>query len=130
MTCSLFNELSVNLFASCADGVPVSDDVQTVSNVRQDLTEWQQKHASLVLDSVKVNCVCCYCQLFLSYQKFHVFSRCVRRIGEFNSLFSYCSFILLFQEISKLRYELCPRHMKDRRFWRIYFTLVSTHVAP
>ncbi|KAG8652321.1 uncharacterized protein LOC110616489 isoform X2 [Manihot esculenta] len=34
------------------------------------------------------------------------------------------------KQISKLRYELCPRVMKERRFWRIYFTLVSTHVAP
>ncbi|XAR65319.1 hypothetical protein NMG60_11009404 [Bertholletia excelsa] len=61
-------------------------DVPTVSNVRQDLSEWQQKHASLVLITVK--------------------------------------------EISRLRYELCPRHMKDGKFWSIYFTLVSTHVAP
>ncbi|MGI4370243.1 BSD domain-containing protein, partial [Klebsiella pneumoniae] len=67
------------------DDLPMSD-VPTVSNVRQDLTEWQQKHASLVLTTV--------------------------------------------QEISRLRYELCPRHMKDANFWRIYFTLVSTHVSP
>ncbi|KAI7725340.1 hypothetical protein M8C21_029688 [Ambrosia artemisiifolia] len=63
-----------------------ASDVATVSNVRQDLSEWQQKHANLVLTTVK--------------------------------------------EVSKLRYELCPRHMKDGRFWRIYFTLVSTHVSP
>lgn len=56
------------------------------SNVRRDLTEWQAKHATLVLTTVK--------------------------------------------EISRLRYQLCPRVMKERRFWRIYFTLVSTHVAP
>ncbi|XP_047341928.1 aspartic acid-rich protein-like [Impatiens glandulifera] len=64
----------------------VVSDVPTLSNVRQDLTDWQQKHASLVLTTVK--------------------------------------------EISRLRYELCPRHMKDGRFWRIYFTLVSSHVSP
>ncbi|KAI8539337.1 hypothetical protein RHMOL_Rhmol09G0174500 [Rhododendron molle] len=64
----------------------VISDVPTVSNVRQDLTEWQQKHASIVLTTV--------------------------------------------QQISRLRYELCPRHMKDGKFWRIYFTLVSTHVGP
>ncbi|KAF5794204.1 putative BSD domain-containing protein [Helianthus annuus] len=63
-----------------------ASDVATVSNVRQDLSEWQQKHANLVLTTIK--------------------------------------------EVSKLRYELCPRHMKDGRFWRIYFTLVSTHVSP
>ncbi|XP_023925891.1 uncharacterized protein LOC112037308 [Quercus suber] len=70
---------------------PLQDDTQmsdipTVSNVRQDLTEWQEKHANLVLSTVK--------------------------------------------EISKLRYELCPRVMKERKFWRIYFILVNSHVAP
>ncbi|KAK3440364.1 hypothetical protein EUGRSUZ_B00640 [Eucalyptus grandis] len=60
-------------------------DVPMVSNVRQDLTEFQEKHAKLVLSSVK--------------------------------------------EISKLRYELCPRIMKERKFWRIYFILVNSHVA-
>uniref|UniRef100_A0A1J3JBF3 BSD domain-containing protein n=1 Tax=Noccaea caerulescens TaxID=107243 RepID=A0A1J3JBF3_NOCCA len=64
----------------------VSDLTTTASNVRKDLSEWQERHATLVLGSVK--------------------------------------------QISKLRYELCPRVMKERRFWRIYFTLVSTHVAP
>ncbi|GAU36062.1 hypothetical protein TSUD_208320 [Trifolium subterraneum] len=57
-----------------------------VSNIRQDLTEWQEKHANLVLSTVK--------------------------------------------EISKLRYELCPRVMKERKFWRIYFILVNNHIAP
>ncbi|KAL1218503.1 hypothetical protein V5N11_001671 [Cardamine amara subsp. amara] len=65
----------------------VSDlETTAASNVRKDLSEWQERHATLVLGSVK--------------------------------------------QISKLRYELCPRVMKERRFWRIYFTLVSTHVAP
>ncbi|KAL4036145.1 hypothetical protein IC575_004871 [Cucumis melo] len=70
---------------------PLEDDsemsnVPTVSNISQDLTEWQAKHASLVLSTVK--------------------------------------------EISKLRYELCPRIMKERKFWRIYFLLVNRHIAP
>ncbi|XP_050372169.1 uncharacterized protein LOC126790076 [Argentina anserina] len=64
----------------------VADVATTASNVRKDLTEWQERHATLVLTTVK--------------------------------------------EISRLRYELCPRVMKERRFWRIYFTLVSSHVAP
>ncbi|CAA0325078.1 unnamed protein product [Arabidopsis thaliana] len=64
----------------------VSDLETSASNVRKDLSAWQERHATLVLGSVK--------------------------------------------QISKLRYELCPRVMKERRFWRIYFTLVSTHVAP
>ncbi|GER38599.1 BSD domain-containing protein [Striga asiatica] len=71
--------------------LPLADDsemsdVPTVSNVRQDLTEWQERHAKLVLLNVK--------------------------------------------EISKLRYQLCPRVMKERKFWRIYFILVNSHVAP
>lgn len=61
-------------------------DIPTVSNIRQDLTKWQEIHAKLVLSTVK--------------------------------------------EISKLRYELCPRVMKERKFWRIYFILVNSHVAP
>ncbi|KGN63765.1 uncharacterized protein LOC101212458 [Cucumis sativus] len=70
---------------------PLEDDsemsnVPTVSNISQDLTEWQAKHASLVLLTVK--------------------------------------------EISKLRYELCPRIMKERKFWRIYFLLVNRHITP
>ncbi|OVA16899.1 BSD [Macleaya cordata] len=65
---------------------PQISDVPTVSNVRQDLTEWQEKHATLVLSTVK--------------------------------------------EISRLRYQLCPRIMKERKFWRIYFILVNSHVTP
>uniref|UniRef100_A0A0V0HYV0 Putative ovule protein n=1 Tax=Solanum chacoense TaxID=4108 RepID=A0A0V0HYV0_SOLCH len=64
----------------------VISDIPTVSNVRQDLTEFQENHAKFVLSSVK--------------------------------------------EISKLRYELCPRMMKERKFWRIYFILVNSHVTP
>ncbi|KAJ6721009.1 BSD DOMAIN-CONTAINING PROTEIN [Salix viminalis] len=68
------------------DEVEPSDVETKESNVRKDLSEWQEKHATLVLTTVK--------------------------------------------QISKLRYELCPRVMKERRFWRIYFVLVSTHVGP
>ncbi|XP_010551352.1 PREDICTED: uncharacterized protein LOC104821990 [Tarenaya hassleriana] len=64
----------------------VPDVPAAPSNIRKDLSEWQERHATLVLATVK--------------------------------------------QISKLRYELCPRVMKERRFWRIYFTLVSTHVSP
>ncbi|CAL9134047.1 unnamed protein product [Musa textilis] len=69
---------------------PETSDVPTVSNVRQDLNEWQARHATLVLSTVKV---------------------------------FPC-------EISNFRYELCPRYMKERKFWRIYFILVDSHVAP
>uniref|UniRef100_A0A7N2RBF9 BSD domain-containing protein n=1 Tax=Quercus lobata TaxID=97700 RepID=A0A7N2RBF9_QUELO len=65
-----------------------SETVMTTSsrgNVRNDLSEWQQRHATLVLSKIK--------------------------------------------EISKLRYMLCPRHLKERQFWRIYFKLVKSHIA-
>lgn len=68
------------------DDSEMSSSIPTVSNVRQDLTEFQEKHAKLVLSSVK--------------------------------------------EISKLRYALCPRVMRERKFWRIYFILVNSHIAP
>nr|XP_029117621.1 uncharacterized protein LOC105034973 isoform X2 [Elaeis guineensis] len=58
----------------------------TATNVRKDLTEWQEKHATLVLSKVK--------------------------------------------EIAQLRYILCPRHLKEEQFWRIYFLLVKSYVAP
>ncbi|KAG8379350.1 hypothetical protein BUALT_Bualt07G0079200 [Buddleja alternifolia] len=75
----------VNQHFFCADDSETSD-IPMVSNVRQDLTEWQERHAKLVLLNVK--------------------------------------------EISKLRYQLCPRIMKERKFWRIYFILVKSHVEP
>ncbi|GAB4845352.1 hypothetical protein Ancab_038760 [Ancistrocladus abbreviatus] len=80
-------EITMNTFQDfpLPDDAPMSD-VPTVSNVQQDLTKWQERHATVVLSTVK--------------------------------------------EISKLRYELCPRIMKERKFWRIYFILVNSHVAP
>ncbi|XP_021763458.1 uncharacterized protein LOC110728122 [Chenopodium quinoa] len=33
------------------------------------------------------------------------------------------------KELSQLRYTLCPRHMKERQFWRIYFSLVKSYVT-
>ncbi|XP_022854229.1 uncharacterized protein LOC111375608 [Olea europaea var. sylvestris] len=84
-------EFAKGITISTFQEFPLEDDSEMsdsamVSNVRQDLNEWQEKHAKLVLSTVK--------------------------------------------EISKLRYELCPREMKERKFWRIYFILVSSHVAP
>ncbi|RDX91789.1 hypothetical protein CR513_26173, partial [Mucuna pruriens] len=73
-------------FPLSSDEPEGSDGATVGSNVRKDLNEFQEKHATLVLTSVK--------------------------------------------EISRLRYELCPRTMKERHFWKIYFTLVNTHVAP
>ncbi|KAJ7950421.1 BSD domain containing protein [Quillaja saponaria] len=58
---------------------------RTSANVRKDLSEWQERHASLLLSKVK--------------------------------------------EISQLRYMLCPRHLKERQFWGIYFKLVKSYVV-
>ncbi|XP_034915938.1 uncharacterized protein [Populus alba] len=57
----------------------------TSSNVQRDLSEWQERHATLVLSKAK--------------------------------------------ELSHLRFMLCPRHLKERQFWMIYFMLVKSHVA-
>ncbi|KAK6921063.1 BSD domain, partial [Dillenia turbinata] len=86
LTINTFQDFSLEECSfECADDTE-AQEVSTVSNVRQDLTAWQEKHANLVLQTVK--------------------------------------------EISKLRYRLCPRIMRERKFWRIYFILVNTHVAP
>ncbi|KAG0466386.1 hypothetical protein HPP92_017966 [Vanilla planifolia] len=78
--------LTINTFRD----FPMEDEPDIVdntadSNVRKDLNEWQAKHATLLLSTVK--------------------------------------------EISKFRYELCPRYMKEKKFWRIYFVLVNSYVA-
>ncbi|KAL2643831.1 hypothetical protein R1flu_011418 [Riccia fluitans] len=64
-----------------SEGAVKSDHI-----TRQDLTDWQERHALLVLLAV--------------------------------------------QEMSDFRYVLCPRRMKESRFWKIYFTLVNSYVAP
>ncbi|KAE8699039.1 hypothetical protein F3Y22_tig00110597pilonHSYRG01355 [Hibiscus syriacus] len=74
-----------NFPSSVQDEPEPSDASAAGTNVRKDLSEWQERHATLVLTTV--------------------------------------------EEIKKLRYELCPRVMKERKFWRIYFILVSTHVG-
>lgn len=43
------NVLMINV-----DGEEMSDVAVTASNVRKDLTEWQEQHATLVLINVKV----------------------------------------------------------------------------
>lgn len=37
--------------------------------------------------------------------------------------------ILNLQELSQLRFKLCPRLLKEEQFWRIYFQLVRNLVA-
>ncbi|RYR75678.1 hypothetical protein Ahy_A01g000259 isoform B [Arachis hypogaea] len=85
-------------------------DVPAVSNVRQDLTDWQEKHAKLVLSAVKITAF--FRGAFIKRRASDI---------KINSSFT---------EISRLRYELCPRVMKERKFWRIYFILVNNHIAP
>ncbi|PIN22767.1 hypothetical protein CDL12_04529 [Handroanthus impetiginosus] len=33
------------------------------------------------------------------------------------------------KELAQLRFRLCPRYLKERQFWIIYFTLVKSYVA-
>ncbi|KAK2379113.1 hypothetical protein QL285_066948 [Trifolium repens] len=64
-----------------------SEEVESTSTrVRKDLSQWQERHAVLILSKVK--------------------------------------------EISQLRYVMCPRHLKENQFWKIYFTLARSHLAP
>ncbi|SPT20302.1 unnamed protein product [Triticum aestivum] len=51
-----------------------------------ELSDWQQRHAVLVLAKAK--------------------------------------------ELAKVRYDLCPRHMKDKQFWTIYFLLARSYILP
>ncbi|CAL1412000.1 unnamed protein product [Linum trigynum] len=55
------------------------------ASVRRDLSEWQERHATLILAKVK--------------------------------------------ELAQLRFKLSPGHLKERDFWRIYFTLVKADIA-
>uniref|UniRef100_A0ACD5UWZ4 Uncharacterized protein n=1 Tax=Avena sativa TaxID=4498 RepID=A0ACD5UWZ4_AVESA len=49
-----------------------------------ELSEWQQRHAVLVLGRAK--------------------------------------------ELAKIRYDLCPRNMKDKQFWTVYFLLTRSYI--
>ncbi|KAL7113304.1 hypothetical protein ACP275_04G054000 [Erythranthe tilingii] len=53
-------------------------------NLSKDLSDWQEKHAMLVLSRIK--------------------------------------------ELAQLRFRLCPRYLKEREFWRIYFSLIRSYV--
>jgi len=33
-------------------------------------------------------------------------------------------------ELGELRFQLCPSHLKDERFWKIYFLLVQNKIGP
>lgn len=70
--------------ANCGDG-DGDENSKAFGKVRNDLSEWQQQHAILVLSKVK--------------------------------------------ELSQLRFKLCPRYLKERDFWRIYFTLTKNNLA-
>ncbi|KAL5215368.1 hypothetical protein ABZP36_004520 [Zizania latifolia] len=34
------------------------------------------------------------------------------------------------KELATIRYDLCPRHVKDKQFWRIYFLLAKSYTSP
>ncbi|PNY10410.1 hypothetical protein L195_g006987 [Trifolium pratense] len=99
LTSTTFKHFPVNSDESESEG---SDVPTSASNVRKDLNEFQEKHATLVLTTVK----------------------------DIASCSGSSDVAIAVIEISRLRYELCPRAMKERHFWKIYFTLVNTHVAP
>ncbi|KAL8055393.1 hypothetical protein ABFX02_04G053000 [Erythranthe guttata] len=61
-----------------------SVDGEDSGNLSKDLSDWQEKHAMLVLSRIK--------------------------------------------ELAQLRFWLCPRYLKEREFWRIYFSLVRSYV--
>ncbi|KAL7151748.1 hypothetical protein ABFS83_04G052300 [Erythranthe nasuta] len=61
-----------------------SVDGDDSGNLSKDLSDWQEKHAMLVLSRIK--------------------------------------------ELAQLRFRLCPRYLKEREFWRIYFSLVRSYV--
>lgn len=52
-------KVEVTLF-KFAEEAEASDVATTVSNVRKDLTEWQEKHATIVLTTVKVGSFHCF----------------------------------------------------------------------
>jgi hypothetical protein len=45
----------------------------------------------------------------------------------FKAALNKIDFVL--QELSQLRFKLCPRVLKEHQFWRIYFQLVRKIVA-
>ncbi|XP_022995670.1 uncharacterized protein LOC111491135 [Cucurbita maxima] len=63
---------------------PLQDEGEALCG-DQNLSDWQERHAVLVLSKVK--------------------------------------------EISQLRYKLCPGHLKEHQFWKIYFSLVKSLVV-
>ncbi|KAG7036259.1 hypothetical protein SDJN02_03062 [Cucurbita argyrosperma subsp. argyrosperma] len=63
---------------------PLQDEGEALCG-DQNLSDWQERHAVLVLSKVK--------------------------------------------EISQLRYKLCPGHLKEHQFWKIYFALVKSLVV-
>nr|XP_051178753.1 uncharacterized protein LOC127293216 isoform X4 [Lolium perenne] len=69
---------------------PVSESglpqVNSAEAADGELSDWQQRHAVLVLARAK--------------------------------------------ELAKIRYDLCPRQMKDEQFWTLYFLLARSYILP
>uniref|UniRef100_A0ACD5V4T3 Uncharacterized protein n=2 Tax=Avena sativa TaxID=4498 RepID=A0ACD5V4T3_AVESA len=74
--------LSPDAFKSSAVQLNQGDSAEAVG----ELSDWQQRHAVLVLGRAK--------------------------------------------ELAKIRYDLCPRHMKDKQFWTVYFLLSRSYILP
>ncbi|KAG6785342.1 hypothetical protein POTOM_011072 [Populus tomentosa] len=89
------------------DEATPSSSTTTSSNVQRDLSEWQERHATLVLSKAKEGHNCKKTTFDVEGPDF--------RMNE--------------GELSHLRFMLCPRYLKERQFWMIYFMLVKSHVA-
>ncbi|CAM0947890.1 unnamed protein product [Alopecurus aequalis] len=77
--------LSADAFKSSALQLHQGGSVEAAAAAGE-LSEWQQRHAVVVLGRAK--------------------------------------------ELAKIRYDLCPRHMKDKQFWTVYFMLARSYILP
>ncbi|XP_069144870.1 uncharacterized protein [Solanum lycopersicum] len=114
--------------------LPNEDDGDTPENVRRDLSDWQQRHALLVLSKLKMKkyYFCGFSHIGLraciSYISWHLVVVACLHSYPLSSQIS-CSLHCNIQELSQLRFKLCPRFLKDHQFWTIYFALVKDFVA-
>ncbi|PWA83126.1 BSD domain-containing protein [Artemisia annua] len=122
----------------------------------KDLSDWQEKHAVLVLSKVKELSQLRFrlCPRYLKEQQFwRIYFTLVKNHvanvnlvdleegvvdnnnkGESKDLSDWQEkhavlVLSKVKELSQLRFRLCPRYLKEQQFWRIYFTLVKNHVA-
>jgi hypothetical protein len=76
-----------------------------------ELLDRQQRHAVLLLGRAKVWSL----WIFLFFGHFYLKRFLWTEV---------CSM----QEHAKIWYDLCPRHMKDKQFWTVYFLLARSYI--